>query len=429
MRWILSIAVAVPALTILAIFTGMTSAVAPLALSTSIIAVAVLIPLLARREQPAEQPSTAPREIADLRARIDLLAAEREVSLVLNQDVDFKVILSKVLEITAGLIGGHGNEEIAIFLKDDQSGRLVPRAARIGGETLFDDLLTGRVSVDETTVAPLENGRQILTAGNERVDIALPLTADRDLIGVMRIRVPLEGESADRHHAIDRMSAIFDEFSRFISLAVKTPDLYTRAVEDGLTKLSTKRHFLTQLAFAFDAARRYADPLSLIMIDIDHFKKINDTHGHQTGDIALKGVAEVIRKNLRRAGDAAYSGYRYGGEELCILLPKTPADKALIVAERLRKGVEGKSFRSDRGVEFSLTISAGLAEVAPSMKEGAELTATADQALYRAKQEGRNRICVAPTIANPSPTDYNDRHGIQPRQRDATERRSAAGDR
>lgn len=370
--------------------------VIPVAILSSTVAVvnaAILLRLLPQGPPPPDPTISLKRDLDTMQTRVDLLSAEREVSLVLNQDVDFKVILQKVLEITADLIGGRSDDEIVIFLKDDQDGHLVPRAARRRGETLFDEI--GSDGGDPTITASLAHGRQMLTSDNDFLDVAIPLTADREIIGVMKIRTALEGDNDERGRRIERLTQAFDEFSKFISLAVKTPDLYTRAVEDGLTKLATKRHFLTQLALAVDGARRYQDPLSLIMIDIDHFKKINDTHGHQTGDIVLKGVADVLLKSLRKAGDTAFSGYRYGGEELSIILPKTPADKASLVAERLRKQVETKVFKSDRDQPIKVTISAGVAQFAPPMNVGEDLVASADKSLYLAKQSGRNRVTVS----------------------------------
>jgi diguanylate cyclase (GGDEF)-like protein len=175
------------------------------------------------------------------------------------------------------------------------------------------------------------------------------------------------------------------EFSKFLALALKTPDLYTRAVQDGLTGLWTKRHFMTQARDLIEASRRYGEPLSLIMVDVDHFKKVNDTHGHQAGDQVLKGVAEILKKRVR--GGMAF---RYGGEEMAVLLPKSESAAAAQVAERLRAAIDARKIG---GVK--VTASFGVAGLDGAMAGWEALVERADRALYRAKESGRNRVVAA----------------------------------
>ena len=130
------------------------------------------------------------------------------------------------------------------------------------------------------------------------------------------------------------------------------------------------------------------------MFDIDHFKKINDTYGHLAGDAVLKTVADVIRKNIRHTGDTAYSGYRYGGEELTVILPKAPLAKAMDVAERLRRAVEEKKITTLDGDHIKVTISLGIAEMNGDIRGPQQLIARADEALYKAKESGRNKVCT-----------------------------------
>jgi diguanylate cyclase (GGDEF)-like protein len=166
-------------------------------------------------------------------------------------------------------------------------------------------------------------------------------------------------------------------------------------VEDALTGLATKRHFIHQLQTFLALARRHEEPLCLIMVDIDHFKKVNDTYGHLTGDLVLRDVAQILMKSIRKGGDLAHSAYRYGGEELSIILPKTDLARAKQVAERIRSTVEEKTFKSHKGQKLRVTISLGLAQLQPQMGTHEELIALADAALYQAKQSGRNRTVVA----------------------------------
>jgi two-component system cell cycle response regulator len=211
----------------------------------------------------------------------------------------------------------------------------------------------------------------------------------------MTLQMRLEGGAEMRRERVQFLNENAAELAKFVSLAIKAKDLYARAVEDPLTGLATRRHFLTQLDVSMQLARRHGEPLSLVMIDVDHFKKINDTFGHLTGDRVLKEVGEILQKNLRGAGDLAHCAYRYGGEEMSIILPKTSAAKAVAVADRIRRTVEGKTFRSHRREPLRVTVSAGVAPFEPTMTSLHDLISAADDALYRAKEAGRNRVCEA----------------------------------
>ncbi|HXV90160.1 MAG TPA: GGDEF domain-containing protein [Gemmatimonadales bacterium] len=166
---------------------------------------------------------------------------------------------------------------------------------------------------------------------------------------------------------------------------------YERAKEqsrtDELTGLANRRAFLEQGTAALDQALRYGRPLSLVMCDIDHFKPINDTHGHAAGDAVLRAVSE----RLRRAARAADISGRLGGEEFALLLPETTADAAVILAERLRRDVGAQAVLYD-GVVLRFTCSFGVAQHSPAMERLGMLLGAADKALYRAKSLGRDRV-------------------------------------
>jgi len=160
--------------------------------------------------------------------------------------------------------------------------------------------------------------------------------------------------------------------------------------EDTLTGLSNRRAILTQLGGMVSAARRHGHPLSIAVLDLDHFKRINDTYGHPAGDAALVAVSGVL-KQLRRADDLCC---RYGGEEFVLLMEGTHGEDALAVAERLRYSIEALDFKAD-GQRVPLTLSAGVASF-PDLyiKTAAELILFADEALYEAKRRGRNRCLL-----------------------------------
>lgn len=161
------------------------------------------------------------------------------------------------------------------------------------------------------------------------------------------------------------------------------------AQTDPLTKALNRRALADRLASEMERVRRYNTTISVLLIDLDHFKLINDTYGHLTGDDALVEVAALLQRVVRAVDVVA----RYGGEEFVVVLPETGPSGAAAFAERLRELIESQSFASARGVPVRLTTSIGVAAYPGFGVESVEdLFAAADQALYRAKTEGRNRV-------------------------------------
>ncbi len=159
------------------------------------------------------------------------------------------------------------------------------------------------------------------------------------------------------------------------------------AIRDGLTGLYNYRHFREVLDHQVEVSRRYDWPLSLLFLDIDDFKRINDTWGHPEGDLVLKALTRFLLTHLRQADVLC----RYGGEEFVALLPQTSWNQAIILAERLREGVAVTPIRLSHG-EIHITVSIGMSCLTPH-QNGEDLVKTADAALYKAKQSGKNRVC------------------------------------
>ncbi len=161
---------------------------------------------------------------------------------------------------------------------------------------------------------------------------------------------------------------------------------------DGLTGLHTHRYFQEVLEREIARAQRLSHPISLMMIDIDHFKQYNDTFGHPQGDVALKEIAGVLKRSIRSYDLAA----RYGGEEMVLVLPQTSPHQAVPLAERIRVAIAELPFRgATDSHRVQLTISAGVAGLPAHAKSKSDLIKRADQALYLAKEEGRNRVSVS----------------------------------
>ncbi|MGS2719068.1 GGDEF domain-containing protein [Paraglaciecola aestuariivivens] len=159
---------------------------------------------------------------------------------------------------------------------------------------------------------------------------------------------------------------------------------------DGLTGLYNRRYWEEQFVREFKRNKRSDGPTSLIMLDIDHFKKVNDTYGHPAGDDVIKALGRIIQKGTRETDVPG----RYGGEEFAILLPDTPVENVEFVAERLRRLVEKFTVVHDE-IEISFTISIGIAGFNQDFLDSTQWLESADKALYQAKKSGRNRVIVA----------------------------------
>jgi diguanylate cyclase (GGDEF)-like protein len=178
---------------------------------------------------------------------------------------------------------------------------------------------------------------------------------------------------------LEQKTRALEEANTHLGRAIET--LHRISTQDGLTQVSNRRHFDDTLVLEWRRAARNGMPLSLLILDIDHFKLFNDEHGHQTGDDVLRRVAQVLRDSIHRAADVVA---RYGGEEFVVLLPETDAAHARDVAEALRNSIE---------LLGTITASVGVATEIPSRDGTAEsLVKRADEALYEAKRLGRNRV-------------------------------------
>ena len=225
----------------------------------------------------------------------------------------------------------------------------------------------------------------------------LPMVRYGKLIGSLNIG------SYNRERFVKGMRAdILEHFAAIVAIclenAVNLERLKRQGLTDTLTAVNNRRFFDQRLGEEVAAARRNLRPLSCMLLDIDHFKRVNDTYGHQMGDQVLREIAAVIRAQLR-SGDVLS---RYGGEEFSVLLSQTGADGALEIAERIRRSIEEHRFalpRNEQGeTQFSVTISIGIATFNPehdphSIKmNGDVLLGYSDRALYDAKARGRNRV-------------------------------------
>jgi|Deesub1362A_J573_1020465.scaffolds.fasta_scaffold00395_19 diguanylate cyclase (GGDEF)-like protein len=207
--------------------------------------------------------------------------------------------------------------------------------------------------------------------------IIVPLKAMNKLVGVLYLYLPADTE------VDERVQNMLRSIGNQIGIAIENARLYKKTKElslhDPLTGLANRRLMYIELERSFAKAKRYETPLSVIMLDIDYFKKYNDTYGHAAGDKLLKDIAEIVQQSVRKADLVA----RYGGEEFFILLPETRLTEAYAAAERIRRAVERRT---------EVTISLGVSSYRQDMQIKEDLIKKADEALYQAKERGRNRV-------------------------------------
>jgi diguanylate cyclase (GGDEF)-like protein len=215
----------------------------------------------------------------------------------------------------------------------------------------------------------------------------VPLICQQTYVGVLLVRADDARRTWQKSERL-LLRTVADQVALAVSHARLFAQIERQALTDALTGCVNRRAFDLQLERDLQLATRIGQPFSLVMLDIDHFKRVNDTHGHDAGDAALKFLADVLRAELRVVDTAA----RYGGEEFAIILPQAAQDGALIVAERLRARLE----QTEVPGIGRITASFGLATFPVHAATAAQLVTIADRALYEAKHAGRNRIATPP---------------------------------
>ena len=266
---------------------------------------------------------------------------------------------------------------IYVFLKQEDKFNLVwPKACK--DERIYEAL------------NQLTPQTEYILTNNDKIGAFPLISEDGELSGCIVARSTLDVLSK-------RDISYLEQLSRQSAITINRANSYSKILQyatiDALTNLNNRRQFEYRLKQEIASAKRQNKPLCAMMIDIDFFKKVNDTYGHASGDAVLRGVASIIKSALRESDIPS----RYGGEEFAVLLPFTHIDEAQIVGERLRKAVEDSPIPiniDDSDIKsINVTISMGLAEFT-AKETGEELFERADKALYNAKESGRNRVCL-----------------------------------
>jgi len=228
---------------------------------------------------------------------------------------------------------------------------------------------------------------------DDELSINIPIFSQGAIIGVLKTTFDRQDDRQQVHHLQNQLK----DFSRNFGQSLHKEQLYEKAIKDSLTGLYNKAQYEQQLNDHFLRCLRYQRSLTYIFLDIDHFKKVNDTYGHLTGDLALKAVSKIMQQNIRQSDIA----FRFGGEELCVLLPESSEEEGYAVAEKLRSIIEKTDFPTDKDFTIHFTASFGVACTNDTMTEPSNLAQAADEAVYKAKHDGRNRVVLASQIRRP----------------------------
>ncbi|WP_405238148.1 GGDEF domain-containing protein [Lentisalinibacter orientalis] len=358
-------------------------------------------------------PDDELRRLRGQLARMTEEAANNEAILRRSRERELALLNAENLpelfrRLTGGLRESFDLPHVSVLLCDpDHEVRHLLIAAGTGPEELPDvalvDALTGIAPHYTTLRGPwlgpysAADHQLIFGRGTAPASIALiPLERQGRLMGSLNFGSADPGRYT-RSHGTEFLGHLGVIASFALENAVNRARLLRSGITDVLTGWHNRRYLQTRLREELARARRDGSPLTLLLIDIDHFKRVNDNHGHLAGDLVLTEVAQRIESRIRASDVAA----RYGGEEFVLLLPDTDAVPGRSLAERLRAAVAERPVALADGTELALTISAGLATVTPSradedLKTLAEsLLARADVALYEAKSAGRDRVAAS----------------------------------
>ncbi len=342
----------------------------------------------------------------ELRRKMDNLSAIYDVSQALNFAQDLQRTLILILDKSKE--AAHAQKASLMLLNKDTMELEVKvvrgidpvQEAKINrGEVETTKIkvgegIAGKVAATKKYMIVNEVGKDTQFKKSDQSNVnsilCMPLVANDECIGVMNITNKHTGE------------LFTDEDAEFLTtlcgqaaITIYNAQLYHLAITDGLTQLHIHRYFEQRLHDEILRAQRKGHPVSLIMSDIDHFKKFNDTFGHQQGDIVLIYTAKLFRLNVREIDIAC----RYGGEEYAVILPETSLEDAVMVAERLRKKIETYDFPGpNQGQTLKVTVSLGVSTFPIHAKGETELVKAADAALYYSKEHGRNRVSVASDV-------------------------------
>lgn len=353
------------------------------------------------RERRLREQLAALRDEARKNTRILKLAQAREIRLLQAESLP-----ALFDEIVTGLGRSHDLDGVRLVLADPQHEirHLAEREgfeAGEGGGVLFTDTLAG-LAPQFTTLyrswlgayVAADHSLLFRNGAGIRSLALLPLRRHDQLMGAL-VFGSRDERRYTRHHATDFLDHLASIAGVCIENAINRARLVISGITDVLTGMNNRRYLQSRLFEELAAAQRNDRWLTCLLMDVDHFKRINDRHGHLAGDRVLRAVAERVEDTVRESDVTG----RYGGEEFAMLLPATRADEARHLAERILAALRERPFGLPDGDTLTVTASIGIAEIRPEAgvtdlkAMGERLIAEADARMYRAKTEGRDRVC------------------------------------
>lgn len=347
----------------------------------------------------SEEVRLSKEEYDKLLQKISLLETLVDVSVYITSTLDKTILLPRIMEVTTKVMNA---EASSLMLLDEETGELYFEVAL--GEK-GDKIKQFRIKMGEGIAGSVAETGEILLVKDVSKDprfakrfddasgfktksiLCVPMKIEERLLGVLEV-INKKGE---KEYFTEEDVDVCVALANMAAVAVSNAESYKNAITDKLTQLYNFGFFKAQLIKEIKKSSRYNQVLSLIIMDIDHFKNYNDTNGHQEGNVALITTAKIISSQARESDTVA----RYGGEEFVVLLPQTTKDGAYNFAERVRKKVETTYYAGGKNQPLGkVTLSAGIAEFPIDASNEEELIVSADKALYHAKQTGRNKVVM-----------------------------------
>lgn len=322
-----------------------------------------------------------------------ILSVLFHITKLVNEGVPLADLLKAVATSASDLAGA---DSCSIMLLDETKAELLCKAAAgLSGEE--EDQIHFRVgegvagwvaaNAKSAVVPDVTQDERFKAVPGQQLSIqsllSVPLATRDGVIGVMTVT-----SSRPAAFAADHVE-LLEYLGGSIVKDIENARLYRLSITDSLTKAYNRQYLYQRLPDEMDRCRRYGDSMALVLFDVDHFKKFNDTWGHPAGDFVLKELVRIVGFTVREVDGLV----RYGGEEFLILLPKTARQGAVDLAERVRKAVEGATFLWAEE-KLKVTISLGVATLRGAGDSDEQLLKRADDALYEAKTAGRNRVCA-----------------------------------
>lgn len=319
------------------------------------------------------------------------LSKKLNLSLQLDNFFDQSMDLLKkslTIEDFCLLLRDDDTEELKMWKADNENNEILKNISCKLGEGI-----SGLVAQtgEPILIQDVSQDKRFLHYKGKRTDIgsfiSLPLRLrDGSIIGVLNVHKLKTNSIQDGD--VTLFMAVANNIALALGRMKASETLMGSSNYDELTSLYTRSYFRESCQREYSRAQRYGEKFAVLMIDIDHFKQFNETHGHLQGDKALKVMATILRENVRLGDIIA----RYGGEEFIILLPNTDTDGAIIVAEKIRREVEQKDLSVGKGQKSKITITAGIAVYPDNGPTVDDVIAMADRFLYLGKYLGRNRV-------------------------------------